>query len=408
MSLVITPAYRPRGPVDSGKLRVGLLCHRGVGGSVRVAIELAGALARAGRDVHLFARSAPLGMAAPAGVTLHTLHKGSFPEAVTSHLDLEWSYAELDDLTRRVIRVALEAQLDVLHFHYAVPFAWVLERVGRTLGANAPALVGTLHGTDVSVFGTRQGRTRDTLAAALAQLDAITTVSRNHAALAARVFCLAAPPHVIPNFVDAQKFCPVAREPSERGRPAIIHVSNLRAIKHPQSMARVFVAVRRQLDAELWVLGDGEAMAAVRQHFDHAGLLPDVKLFGLRTDTENILRHAAVLLVTSRTESFCLAALEAAACGVPVVAPRVGGLPEVVAHGHTGILFEPGDERGAASAIVRLLSDTALWVRTGSAAVAHASRFAIGAIVPRYEQVYRQAVAARRGTTIVPKTTVLG
>lgn len=368
---------------------------------MRVAVELATELARRGCDVHVFARSAPLAMAAPPGVAFHTLHNGAVGEAFTSRLDVEWSRAELDDFVACVLSTAQHEQLDVLHFHYAVPFAWVVEEVGRAMGPRSPALIGTLHGTDVSVFG-RKGRTRDALVSALAQLDAITTVSQSHAALAVRAFGLSTTPHVIPNFVDLNRFRPAAFRGVPRGRPGIVHVSNFRPVKRLESMARVFVAVRREVDAELWLVGDGEAMAKVRTRFERAGVDGALKLFGLRMDAENVLQHADVLLVTSRTESFCLAALEAAACGVPVVAPRVGGLPEVVADGHTGLLFESGDEEAAAGAIVRLLGDTLLREKMARAAVRHAQHFSTEAVVPRYERLYRQAIAARHCEAPMP------
>src|SRR5207237_10257970 len=119
----------------------------------------------------------------------------------------------------------------------------------------------------------------------------------------------------------------------------------------------IFCAGRRTQPAELWLGGDGEGMAPVRKLLDRAGVMGETELFGLRLDVERVLPHADTLLVTSRTESFCLAALEAAACGLPVVAPRVGGLPETVIDGRTGHLYEPGDEAGAARAVAGILAD---------------------------------------------------
>jgi glycosyltransferase involved in cell wall biosynthesis len=159
-------------------------------------------------------------------------------------------------------------------------------------------------------------------------------------------------------------------------------------VKDPASVVRVFARVRRRVDAELWLVGDGEAMPAVRSAVDTARVGPDVRFFGLHPAVERVLPHADLLLLTSRSESFCLAALEAAACGVPAVAPRIGGLPEVVSDGETGILFEPEDEGSAAVAVLAVLEDDRLHARMRTLAVRRAGRFSTERLVPRYERLY--------------------
>jgi L-malate glycosyltransferase len=342
--------------------------------------------------VYLFARAKPMGIDSfGPGVRFVGLN-GHRPIPAADRLDSEWSPRDLRGLVRRIVPVADAAPLDVLHFHYAVPFARVTAEVGRRLGVRRPGLVGTLHGTDVSVYGS-QRRTRAALARRLAKLDAITTVSRAYEALSAKVFRLTDPPVVIPNFVDLGRFRPLRR--GAPPRPRLVHVSNFRRVKDPEMVARVFARVRRQMDAELWLVGDGETMRSVRRVLRSAGIHEDVREFGLRRDVETIVREADVLLVTSRSESFCLAALEAAACGVPAVAGRVGGLPEVVADGETGLLYDPGDEDAAARAVLRLLVDPAKRTALGNAARARAMRFSAEAIVSRYEELYDR-VANRR------------
>jgi N-acetyl-alpha-D-glucosaminyl L-malate synthase BshA len=391
---------RPAHPDSRRPLRIGLLCHRGIGGSVRMAIELGTELARRGCAVHIFARAAPMGMKAPPGVKFHTLRKAGHESPVTARLDLRWSRADLDDMVACITAAVEIEQLDVLHFHYAVPFADVLDMVGRAMGRRAPALIGTLHGTDVSVFGRRPG-SRAALAPALQRLDAITTVSRSHAALAVGAFNLRSAPRVIPNFVDTDRFWPRHDSGNAASPPKIIHVSNFRPVKQPESMARIFVEVRRRLDAVLWLVGDGSGMPSVQACLQRAGVDGDVRYFGLRTDVENIVREADVLVVTSRTESFCLAALEAAASGVPVVAPRLGGLPEVVADNETGLLFDPASERAAADAIVRLLGNPSLRARMGRNSVKRAQDLSAAAIVPRYLQLYRETIGLCERETLV-------
>jgi L-malate glycosyltransferase len=284
------------------------------------------------------------------------------------------------------VSVAGSAGLDILHFHYGVPFARVAGEVRRRLDGAGPALVGTLHGTDVSVHGADPRRAA-VLARSLAGLDALTTVSRDHARLVQKSIGLR-PDAVIPNFVDVARFHPRPR-PARPRRPRIAHVSNFRAVKDPETVARAFALVRRELDAELWLVGDGEGMPRVREILCRAGLERDVRFLGLRAEIETILPCCDLLLVTSLAESFCLAALEAMACGVLVVAPRVGGLPELVADGETGLLYEAGDAALAARALLRLVRDARRAAAMRRAALRAAHLLSSDAIAPRYEALYR-------------------
>lgn len=370
------------------------MCHRGVGGSARVAVELADELSRRGHEVHLFARSPPFGFAADGRTHQHTL---SPVAAECPRLDADWSPEEMEALAALVV----EVELDVLHYHYAVPFAEVAAVVQRRLGASAPAVVATLHGTDVTIFGRRRA-CRQAVAGCLARASAVTTVSRSHSLLAARVFGLPFPPLVIPNFIDLARFSP---RPAERERSLrIAHVSNLRRVKRPAAMASIFLEVRKATDAELWLVGDGDARGALERKFSDSGASADVRFFGLRSDPEEILPDAHVLLVTSWSESFCLAVLEAASCGIPVVAPRVGGLPEVVRDGVTGILHRPGHDQAAVGALVGLARDEPWRRALGAAAREHAAKFSAATVVPWYVELYASVLDAPR----VPATALAG
>ena len=366
-----------------------MLCHRGVGGSVRIAFELAKALAARGHTTYVFARSAPFDRAdGDGGVRVRTLCAAS---ELTSSLDADWSSADIAALAE----LAASVELDVLHYHYAVPFAAVAQAVRARLGEAAPAVVGTLHGTDVSGFGRDPARVAQ-VAPLLARADALTTVSQSFARLAVERFGLQRAPTVLPNFVDLPRFGPRVRD--QGAPPRVAHVSNLRPVKQPEVMARIYAAARRRADAELWLVGAGEGSAAIDAIVSEAGVGQSVLRLGLRTDLDTILPHTDVLLMTSRSESFCLAALEAAACGVPTVAPRVGGLPELVRDGVSGLLFDEGDEDAGVDALVTLLRDDLLRARMGRAARAVATRFAATAVVPRYEALYRELLGPALGS----------
>lgn len=369
------------------KLRVGVLCHPSVGGSARVAVELAAQLAQRGHDVHLFARSKPFWMSGDLRGAAFCALDGRAAELAPGHLDLEWSASEIRRAAVGLARSIQERSIQVLHFHYAAPFALIAENVRRLLGAASPAIIGTLHGTDVT---TRRGAADlVALREALLRLDALTAVSYNHAALAAETFGLSRAPLVISNFTDLSKFYPLPTRPP--GRPRVVHVSNFRAVKDPLRMSRVFLQVRCAIDAELWLVGDGPMMPAVRTILAGSSAAGDVWFHGLRTEVQPILADTDVLLLTSREESFSMVALEAAACGVPTVAPDVGGLPEVVGDG--GVLYDRDDEQSAADALLGLLRDPARRETLAKAALVQAQRFSANVVVPQYEALYQLALA---------------
>ena len=372
-------------PDPPSSLRVGVLCHSSVGGSARVAAELARELVGRGHEVHLFARSVPALLSEGSGVALHTVHSSA---ELDPKLDVTWTPTDLAALSALATEVCRTRRLDVLHFHYALPFAQVVVKAQARLGADGPAVVGTLHGTDVS----RAARRRLSM---LDALDAVTTVSHYQAQRAMHELGLARVPLVIPNTIDLCRFHPAPALVEPPRAPRILHVSNFRAIKDPVRVAQAFAAVRRRLDAHLWLVGDGDQMPAVRTILDAAGVARDVRELGLRTDVDTIYGACDVAVLTSREESFSLVALEAAACGVPVIAPRVGGLPELVVDGVTGLLFDGDDASEPAASIVQLLTDGARRLEMGRAAAAHARAYSHEEGIPRYERIYRQVVHDR-------------
>ena len=374
------------------------MCHSSFGGSARVATRLAEELARRGHKIHLFARTTPFGEWDPASsVMLHTTMPDREADLHPASLYTDWPTEECRAFVSCVLDVIATDGLDVLHFHYAVPFSFIAAEVRQRLGQRSPVLVGTLHGTDVVVHG-KDPVQGPQLTQALLHLDGLTTVSVAHARLSAEVLGLSAWPKVIPNFVNLSRFHPQKLPPSGRGRagegvrsrPRIVHVSNFRSVKGPQDVARMFVAIREQTKAELWLIGDGEEMEAVKSIFQQSGVENDVRYWGLQRDVASLLAQTDLLLMASSYESFCLVALEAMACGVPALATRVGGLPEVVVHGETGFLYPVGDYDSAVSFAVSLLSDPARHQAMREAAAQHARRFGSERIVPAYEELYQR------------------
>jgi glycosyltransferase involved in cell wall biosynthesis len=258
-------------------MRIGVMSLASFGGSARIATQLAVQLAKRGHRVHLFSRTTPFGDKSHAnGVTWHTVTPDREAHIHPARLYTDWSAQDLQVFLSRVLDVIATEGLDVLHFHYAVPFALIAAEVKRRLGRAAPLLIGTLHGTDVSIHG-RDPVKGPQLAQTLRDVDQLTTVSDSHARLATDVFGLSTRPQVIPNFVDLSRFQPLKphapiaggageeRPPLSRREggqviPRIAHVSNFRPVKDPQSVARIFLGIREHMEAELWLIGEGPEM----------------------------------------------------------------------------------------------------------------------------------------------------
>ena len=382
-------------------MRMGIMCLSSLGGSARVAEQLATQFARRGHRVHLFSRTTPFGASALANnVQLHTVKSGLEADKHPARLDTDWSAADFEEFISNILQVIDEEGLDVLHFHYAIPFAFLAAEVKHRLGLAAPLLVGTLHGTDVSVYGRDRVKGFE-LAQTLDEIDVLTTVSNNHALLASELFGLRTPPIVIPNFVDLSQFHPLQAHLCPR--PKIAHVSNFRSIKDPQSMARIFLGIREQMEAELWLIGDGPEMAGVKSTLRRSEYEQDVRYWNLQGNVAHLLAQTDLLLMTSLAESFCLAALEAMACGVPVLATDVGGLSEVVIKGETGFLFPVGEQDMAVQLAVNLLSNRVQHQAMSVAAVSHAAAFDIEHIIPLYESIYQEFLLNKPERFYIPQ-----
>ena len=204
---------------------------------------------------------------------------------------------------------------------------------------------------------------------------------------------------VIPNFVDISRFDPgfsaaYRRRLSPDGAPILLHASNFRPVKRVLDVVEIFRQVSKQLRCHLVMVGDGPDRPAAERLVREAGLGDRVEFLGNVSPVEGVLGAGDVFLLPSQEESFGLAALEAMACGVPVIASNAGGLPELVEHGHGGFVFDVGDTSGMAGQVLALLSDPEELTRQRQVAHRRAEdSFATDLVVEQYEAVYQRLIA---------------
>ena len=351
-------------------MKLAIVCHAHFGGSGVLATELGLHLAARGHQVHFVCAKRPPRLKDVPNVTLHEVASPLHP------LLPGGEYALALASTLRGLDVEL------VHVHYAIPLA-VSAVLARAMGATWK-LVTTVHGTDVLTLG-REPAFAPAVEHALRMSDRVTAPSAFLSDQTQRTFGVEAV-QVVPNFIDPGAFVPAA---PERRTPVVLHNSNFRSLKRIDDLIRIFAKVRSRLTCQLSLLGDGPERAAAQALVRDLQLGDAVQFHGEQTDIGPFLHRAAVFVMPSEVESFGLAALEAMACGIPVVATRVGGVPEVVEHGTSGFLRPVGDVAAMADDVVALLSDPSLHARMSSAARARALHFRAEPIVDAWEDLYR-------------------
>jgi N-acetyl-alpha-D-glucosaminyl L-malate synthase BshA len=372
-------------------MNVGIVCYSSAGGSGIVATELAIELAERGHDVHVLSTEPPFRFPhGKRGLTFHAVATPAYP------LFREPQYAL--SLATAIVQVSRRHQLDVVHAHYAVPHAAAAYLARQIMAAHptdrVPKIMTTLHGTDITLVGSDPSYS-ETVAFCIDQSDGVSAVSASLRADTCTALGVCREILVIPNFLDVTRFrrLDVPRRDPERKR--LMHISNFRPVKRIGAVVEVFRRVCEQLPATLVLIGDGPDMADARARLAAAGLEGNVEYAGERQDVVSLFATADLFLLPSATESFGLAALEAMACEVPVIASRVGGLPEVIDDGTTGFLHAPDDLDGMVASAMGLLTDPALHGRIARAARrAAVERFSADRIVPQYEQAYEQLLQA--------------
>ncbi len=373
-------------------MKIGITCYPTYGGSGVVATELGMALGRRGHEVHFITYSLPFRLqSADVNVRFHEVEVLTYP--VFEHSP----YAIA--LAAKMTEVARGAGLDLFHVHYAIPHAVSAYLARAALGDRRPRIVTTLHGTDITLVGNDRSLYPITRFV-LEQSDGVTCVSRYLERTTRETFALTRPVRVIPNFVDTARFRPdgpgcVRERFAPHGERLLMHLSNFRPVKRVSDVVRVFQRIRQRMPARLLLVGDGQDRPAALHLAAEFGLEKDVIFLGKQEDVAQLFCAADLFLLPSAEEAFGLAALEAMSSGVPVIGTAIGGIPEVVGGGESGLLFPVGDVEGMAAGALGLLEDEGRMERARTAARARAViLFDERLIVPQYEAYYREVLEA--------------
>ena len=371
-------------------MKIGISCHHTYGGSGAIATELGKALAAKGHTVHFFSQAAPFRLGAfSRNIFYHEVEVMHYPLFECPFYSLA--------LASTIARVAFYEKLDVVHAHYAIPHALSAMLARQMLEDKCSQsrcfrLATTLHGTDITVVGADRGM-QDVVRLAINKSDGVTAVSGYLRDETVRMFSPKKEITVIPNFVDTAIFFrspknEIREQLGIRDEKIVIHISNFRPVKCIGDIIRIFNAVSEQINSILLLVGDGpernEAELLVRQF----GLSERVRFLGKLDDIVPLLSIADLMLMPSNVESFGLAALEAMACGVPVVATMAGGFPEFIVPGVHGYLLPPGDIEGMTQKALLLLSDHDHWHQCSEASVKQAKRYETALLVEEYEAYY--------------------
>ncbi len=372
-------------------MKIGITCYPTYGGSGAVATELGIHLAERGHEVHFISYAQPFRLDRfRERIYFHEVEMEQYPLFEHPPYSLALAVA--------IHAAARKHELDLVHVHYAIPHATSAWIAREMLEERDLPIVTTLHGTDITLLGIHPSFHAITRFS-IERSQGLTAVSRFLADETVRDFGIAADRiEVIPNFIDPKVYHP-GKEPCHRatlapaGEKILMHVSNFRAVKRVPDCVDILARVRKRVPARLVLVGDGPERPRVAERAEELGVAEHVLFLGKHQSVDELLSCADLFLLPSENESFGLAALEAMASGAPVVASRVGGVPEVVASEDVGALLPVGDVEGMADAALGWLLDDDRWKRTSAAARAWAvERFSSERVVPLYEAHYRRVV----------------
>jgi N-acetyl-alpha-D-glucosaminyl L-malate synthase BshA len=374
-------------------MRIAIVCYPTFGGSGVVATELGLELARRGHEIHFITYSQPVRLAL-LNPNVH-YHEVNVPEYPLFH----YQPYELA-LSSKLVDMVKLYKIEVLHVHYAIPHAYagyMAKQMLKDEGIDLP-MVTTLHGTDITLVGNHPFY-KPAVTFSINKSDFVTSVSQSLKDDTLKLFNIKNEIQVIPNFIELDKIKKEDKSPCQRSVMAndeeriITHISNFRKVKRIPDIIAIFNKIQKEIPAKLMMVGEGPEKEKAEHLCRELGIQDKVIFFGNSNEIDTILCQTDLFLLPSKTESFGLVALEAMACGVPVISSNAGGLPEVNKDGFSGYLSEVGDVDGMAKNAMKILKDDAVLTEFKKNALITAQQFDIKKILPLYEDLYQRAIA---------------
>jgi L-malate glycosyltransferase len=375
----------------SRTLRIGISCYPVYGGSGVVATELGLELARRGHQVHFITYAQPFRLPYfVENIYYHEVEVPTYPLFEHPPYNLALSVF--------IHNVTVQHGLDLVHAHYAVPHATSAWLAKEMLGRPDFRIVTTLHGTDITLIG-QDPSYRPITQFSIAKSDGLTAVSEFLRHETVEHFNIPTDAiRVIPNFVNLDKYrrdayaC-LRSKFSLEGERIVTHISNFRAVKRVQDVVSVFARIARRIPSRLLLVGDGPERVRAQEQAAALGVTDRVIFLGKQNSVAELLACSDLFVLPSETEAFGLVALEAMACGVPVVSTNVGGLPEVMPPHPAGHMLPVGEVDAMAEAVIPVLTDNDLWYEASAIARRTAEQFSTDRIVPMYESCYEEVLA---------------
>ena len=378
-------------------MNIGITVYPSYGGSGIVGSELGRELADRGHNVHFISSSLPTRLIELSEkIQFHEVEMMSYPLFEHQPYDLA--------LATKMATVARSEKLDLLHVHYAIPhsISAILARESIKDKRYVPVIT-TLHGTDITLVGADRSYLPITKYG-LQQSDGVTSVSRFLKQATIETFDFDEI-EVIPNFICPNHYqkildSPLKHELAPNGEKLLVHVSNFRAVKRPTDCVEILAKVlQKGADAKLIMVGDGPEFSAVEHLAKKLNVFERVEFVGKQAKIADYVGISDISLLPSELESFGLAALEAQSCEIPVIASRVGGIPEVVSDGETGFLSDVGDTDKMSNDVFRLLSDEKLRLKFGMRGREMAiARYHAEKIIPQYIAFYEKVLKTKSAT----------
>lgn len=379
-------------------MNIGITVYPTYGGSGIVGSELGRDLAARGHNVHFISSVLPTRVTElNERVHFHEVEMMSYPLFEHQPYDLA--------LATKMATVARAEKLDLLHVHYAIPhsISAILARESIKEKRYVPVIT-TLHGTDITLVGADRSYLPITRYG-LQQSDGVTAVSRFLKKATIETFDFDEV-EVIPNFICPEHYvrtpdAPLRRELAPNGETLLVHVSNFRSVKRPADCIDILSKAREQEhNVRLVMVGDGPELSSVKHLAKTLGVAESVIFVGKKSNIADYLGVSDIFLLPSELESFGLAALEAQACELPVIATRIGGIPEVVSEGETGFLSDVGDVLKMADDTIKLVKDAGLRLALGARGRELAvERYSTEKIIPQYIAFYESVLNKAKTAT---------